>query len=782
VKLDGGQVDLDLGHIVTAEGTRPLARMEAALLAYLFDNPGRVIPQSELLSEVWGYREGVVSRTVYTTVDRLRPTIEADPKKPRHLLSIRGVGYRFVPPIAPEDGLYGRTDELERLRAGGPVALVGAGGSGKTRLARELFAEQGGAWVEVTPQLSRDRLVERVGEELGRIGDPDPRDDLVVLDDVDLATPAALERVRSWVEAGHRIVTTSRTPLAFGPELRLEPLPPESASELLRARAEIDEGGVPLGELVERLEGSPLALTLAAGLLQTLPTALLVELLDTHGPLKLLVSVGDESRHGSLAAMLHASVDRLSEPAREGLGRLAGLGAPLGLDLARELAGELDEVLEAPLAEVDDFGRVWLLLGVRELAAGNPRPAWELLARAAKRERPLADSLAFAIAERAALEALVDDCDEGELVGPAALALARLADSRGPYRRLVEVTERALSTDPPGALELQLLRISGLRHLNRLDEAEAACRALTADPPLDPAKAATIELAWATVEMSRGRMPEAVERLEAIQEFSGRVGTRRLGAALHYVGRNEEALGWLERAIVLDREAGDPIAVCLARNTVAMALSDLGRLPEAMEQWAEAADEARAAGAEVRAAMCESNQGATLGILGDHEAARTLLTAALAVFEEHDERRLHKFHRYNLAFAELQAGNTELAESIYQEVLEANEAVGDDRGRALALAGLAQVRPETREVLLREALALFEAQSNRRMVLLTRAQLARISGNTADLAQALAQDGERPIPEVAVALAVLGRLQEAHALADRLGVVKDGWAGRMIYE
>src|SRR5687768_16182854 len=96
--------ELDLTRqLVWRDGaTVSLTAAEGRLLAYLVANNGRVVPNDELLEQVWGYRRGVRSRTVATTVRRLREKIEANPAEPDHLLTVYGTGYRFEPLEAAE--------------------------------------------------------------------------------------------------------------------------------------------------------------------------------------------------------------------------------------------------------------------------------------------------------------------------------------------------------------------------------------------------------------------------------------------------------------------------------------------------------------------------------------------------------------------------------------------------------------------------------------------------------------------------------------------------------
>jgi DNA-binding response OmpR family regulator len=75
---------------------QPLTVMETNLLRHLIRNEGKVVSRKELLEEVWGVREDTDTRAIDNFVVRLRRYIEDDPANPQHLLTVRGVGYRFV--------------------------------------------------------------------------------------------------------------------------------------------------------------------------------------------------------------------------------------------------------------------------------------------------------------------------------------------------------------------------------------------------------------------------------------------------------------------------------------------------------------------------------------------------------------------------------------------------------------------------------------------------------------------------------------------------------------
>jgi DNA-binding response OmpR family regulator len=74
----------------------PLTLMEANVLRYLIRHEGKPVSRKAMLEEVWGLHEDTDTRAIDNFIVRLRRYIEEDPTHPRHLLTVRGVGYRFV--------------------------------------------------------------------------------------------------------------------------------------------------------------------------------------------------------------------------------------------------------------------------------------------------------------------------------------------------------------------------------------------------------------------------------------------------------------------------------------------------------------------------------------------------------------------------------------------------------------------------------------------------------------------------------------------------------------
>ena len=160
-------------------GSERLTPTEAKLLSYLAARPGQTVDHTTLLREVWGYREGVRTRTLAVTVQRLRGKIEAVADEPVHVLTAYGTGYRFEPlrttkkrtnrtlswpslldsqrtNLAPARLRWrGREADVHalalRLDGQSHVRIVGQPGSGRGRLAQQVLATHsrrlaGGAW------------------------------------------------------------------------------------------------------------------------------------------------------------------------------------------------------------------------------------------------------------------------------------------------------------------------------------------------------------------------------------------------------------------------------------------------------------------------------------------------------------------------------------------------------------------------------------------------------------------------------------------------------------
>ncbi|MEM1117645.1 MAG: response regulator transcription factor [Bacteroidota bacterium] len=97
--IEVGRLRLDVStYEATVDGEAvPMTHLEAEVLRYFAAHPGAIVSRDELLAEVWGYDAAPTTRTVDNFILKLRQKAEADPARPRHFLTVHGVGYKFLP-------------------------------------------------------------------------------------------------------------------------------------------------------------------------------------------------------------------------------------------------------------------------------------------------------------------------------------------------------------------------------------------------------------------------------------------------------------------------------------------------------------------------------------------------------------------------------------------------------------------------------------------------------------------------------------------------------------
>ena len=217
ITLEIGSADLAAREIRTTEGSvRTLTVLECDLLNHLVQRAGQTVSRDALLKEIWGYNAGVVTRAVDDAMKRLRAKVELTPKKPRHLVTVRGEGFRFQPLVVahapPPDVEHKFIDvstcvlDLTRHEArfpGGTTQWL----SPKEVAVLDLLATR-------SPEtVSREALIEGVWGE----GEASER----VIDQTVFRLRAKLERDAARPEilltshgSGYRLVLGSSTPLA----------------------------------------------------------------------------------------------------------------------------------------------------------------------------------------------------------------------------------------------------------------------------------------------------------------------------------------------------------------------------------------------------------------------------------------------------------------------------------------------------------------------------------------------------------------------------------------
>jgi DNA-binding response OmpR family regulator len=92
----GKTIDFDALELRVDNRVLPLTLMEANLLRYLVQHESKAVSRKAMLEDVWAVREDTDTRAIDNFIVRLRRYIEKEPARPRHLLTVRGVGYRFI--------------------------------------------------------------------------------------------------------------------------------------------------------------------------------------------------------------------------------------------------------------------------------------------------------------------------------------------------------------------------------------------------------------------------------------------------------------------------------------------------------------------------------------------------------------------------------------------------------------------------------------------------------------------------------------------------------------
>ena len=95
-RFQSKSIHFDTLELITPTRTTHLTLMEADLLRYLTDHEGEIISRKSILEQVWRLHEDTDTRAIDNFIVRLRRYIEDDPSYPHHLVTVRGVGYRFL--------------------------------------------------------------------------------------------------------------------------------------------------------------------------------------------------------------------------------------------------------------------------------------------------------------------------------------------------------------------------------------------------------------------------------------------------------------------------------------------------------------------------------------------------------------------------------------------------------------------------------------------------------------------------------------------------------------
>jgi two-component system alkaline phosphatase synthesis response regulator PhoP len=95
-RFGGVHVDFKSAEVTRDGRPVPLSAREFQLLRYLIEHRGSLVSRDELLTEVWGYEALPSTRTVDVHMAWLRQKLEANPRHPEYILTLRGLGYKFA--------------------------------------------------------------------------------------------------------------------------------------------------------------------------------------------------------------------------------------------------------------------------------------------------------------------------------------------------------------------------------------------------------------------------------------------------------------------------------------------------------------------------------------------------------------------------------------------------------------------------------------------------------------------------------------------------------------
>lgn len=394
--LGPARLDLSTRTLHRPDRSQTLSPTELRLLLWFRGRPDQILTARELLREVWGYREGVQTRTLVSTMHRLRGKLESDPANPTLLLTEVGLGYRLSLAATPGEQLLGRGQELAQLTQElqpGVRTIIGPGGAGKTTLARVALEHLGPrfpvqGWVELLGLSSHTQVLAAIAGALEIPAELSVLREhlaegpaLLVLDNAEGLNAVLRPLLQDLDLAQTCVLVTSRDPLGIGETLPLQGLPTPRATELLlrlgrETHSDYGEDAEAVAALVERLDGLPLAIELAAAQAKLLSPEQLLRRLDLKRDLR----DPSQGRHGSLQGVVQESIASLNPAQLRALKTLATFDGPMPAPAVEAMAGEdlmveLQELLERALVQ-EEQSQLRVLETVR---SGLPEPTQALV-------------------------------------------------------------------------------------------------------------------------------------------------------------------------------------------------------------------------------------------------------------------------------------------------------------------------------------------------------------------------------------------------------------------
>jgi len=710
VSLVDRRVDLDTGTVrQPGREPVPLSAIEQQLLAWLVAHPREPLARERLLVEVWGYRPGVASRTVDTTMGRLRAKLEREPEHPRHLLSVRGLGYRFEPldpasspgPASRPAGrrfdraptaFVGRQPELDFLLdqlqdQAQVLTVIGPGGMGKTRLARRVAdawdaGPQREAWfVDLTEARDGAGIIAAMGAALGiTLADSErhparqvaealaPRPGvLMVMDNAEHLVDAARPLLVLGLEHAPMVrwLVTSRQRLRVQGEqvLELGPLGEDEGVQLFvdRARAARPDYAPDAAEqqdivaLCARLDGLPLALELAAARARLLSPSAMRQRLEAGQPVLGTHLAGAPDRHATLQAAIQGSWDLLSPALKQALVQVTVFRGGFDLEAA-------EAVLRVPALDALDPG-LDALDAVEQLV-----------------DRSLLRCTDTASGPRFGLYVAVRSFVEAQASQDADTQARHAAH----YGALAQAWAKGFGGPDIGASVAGLAR--EWDNLQVLSEGSV--------PPADRARAAL----GLGVLMARTGPYQALETLldrgvdAAVEAGEGDLEARlRLerGQLHRRAGRPERALEDYRRGLRAVPGTGPQGRAAHLRCCIAILDSDAGRHAQAEAGFDEALEEARFAGDAAVEGVVHTNRAVLRLRQGRLDEAQAAGETALALHRLVGSRLPEANTLHNLAVVELRRMSGDRAAPLLRQALALDQSVGSNVHTARIQANLA---------------------------------------------------------------------------------------------
>jgi len=737
---------VDLARLVVhhTDGKKTsLTTREAQLLQYLADRPEKDVSRDELLETIWEYKAHYATRAVDVAMRRLRAKIEPDPSHPIHLISVHGVGYRFVPASAPiavqtpaqdmaipdrqtnlapdHTTFVGREDDLATIaslfRSARLVTVLGPGGIGKTRLSHrfgsrvlEQAAPTGGVWfcdltetvgisgilgtvaaaldVPLTGGHTTEDLREQLGSALAGRGRT-----LLILDNFEQVVTHAAATVGRWLAAAPdlRVLVATRERLRIPGEATYE-LPPLGEDEALslfldRARsagAQLDDSGLDaVRQIIRRLDGLPLAIELAAPRTRVLSPEQILERLAKRFELLRGSGRGGQARQATLRSAIDWSWDLLNAWEKDALAQCAVFSGGFTLDAVEEVV-DLDHHTDAP----------WALDIIEALRDKSLLHVYE--------PPDLPGELRFSMFESISAYAQ-GKLDETELRRDAEARHASYYVTLG--ERLSEGTDGHGGIEFFRRLAVEMDNILAAHRRLADDDPPLAVRAVLLLEPIFHTRGpydTHAELVDSAVIIAAKKVPEMYARALAIR-----------GTVYGIRGMMGPARRDLETALPLVRGKGGLDEV---RVVTAMALieADQSKVEVATDLCIEAVEICRRDGLSRREGVITGMLGALKMMSEDLVEAERLLIRSLEIHEREGNARFKALDLSNLGIILLDLGRVDEAEQKMQSSLRIHREMRNRRRVATALLNLSSVRAEQwrlaqAEELATEALRLYRA-------------------------------------------------------------------------